>query len=100
MLFSEALLHILPTPFGYQGYNVLQIYTFFRRLLKCENNFRLTIPAPTLVIAGTEDMIKESHTRLIARSISGAELVILPGDHFVANKHPEAFNQAVLSFLR
>lgn len=58
------------------------------------------IQAPTLVIAGTEDMIKESHTRLIARSIPGAELVILPGDHFVANKHPEAFNQAVLSFLR
>lgn len=58
------------------------------------------IQAPTLVIAGTEDMIKESHTRLIARSIPGAELVILAGDHFVANKHPEAFNQAVLSFLR
>ena len=33
MFFSEALLHILPIPFGYQGYNVLQIYTFFRRLL-------------------------------------------------------------------
>lgn len=57
------------------------------------------IQAPTLVVAGTKDMIKESHTRLIARSIPGAKLAILPGDHFVANQNPEAFNKAVLSFL-
>lgn len=57
------------------------------------------IQAPTLVVAGTNDVIKESHTRLIASSIPGAELAILPGDHAVANKNPEAFNKAVLSFL-
>lgn len=57
------------------------------------------IQAPTLVVAGTKDMIKESHTRLIASSIPGASLAILPGDHFVANQNPEAFNKAVLSFL-
>ena len=57
------------------------------------------ILAPTLVLAGTKDMIKESHTRLIAQSIPGAELAILPGDHFVANKNLDAFNKAVLSFL-
>lgn len=57
------------------------------------------IQAPTLVVAGTRDMIKEAHTRLIARSIPGAEMAIIPGDHFVANKNPEAFNEAVLKFL-
>ena len=57
------------------------------------------IQAPTLVIAGTRDMIKESHTRLIARSISKARLVILEGDHFVANRHPRKFNEAVIRFL-
>ena len=57
------------------------------------------IQCPTLVIAGSKDMIKEDHTRLIARSIPGAELVILPGNHFVANKNPDAFNEAVLRFL-
>lgn len=57
------------------------------------------IQAPTLVLAGTNDMIKESHTRLIARSIPGAKMVILPGDHFVANKNPRPFNEAVLQFL-
>lgn len=54
---------------------------------------------PTLVICGTRDMIQESHTRTIAASIPHAELVLLPGDHFVANKQPDAFNQAVEEFL-
>ena len=58
------------------------------------------IKAKTLVIAGTKDMIKESQTRLIARSIPDAKLVILEGNHFIANKCPEAFNLAVLAFLK
>lgn len=58
---------------------------------------KLTVP--TLVIAGTKDMIREKHTRLIADSIPNAKLKLLEGDHFVANKNPEAFNQAVLEFL-
>ena len=57
------------------------------------------IRAKTLVIAGTHDMIKEKHTKLIAAGIPGAKLVLLEGDHFVAKKHPEAFNRAVLAFL-
>lgn len=57
------------------------------------------ILCPTLVIAGSKDMIKEGHTRLIARSIPGAQMVIIPGNHFVANKNPDAFNEAVLRFL-
>ena len=57
------------------------------------------IRAETLVIAGTKDMIKDEHTRLIARSIKDSQLVILKGDHFIANKCPEAFNRAVLDFL-
>ena len=58
-----------------------------------------SIRAKTLVIAGTNDMILDRHTRLIADGIPGAELVILKGDHFIAAKHPEAFNRAVLAFL-
>ena len=57
------------------------------------------ITAKTLVIAGTKDMILESHTRLIAESIPDSRLVFLPGTHFIANKQPEAFNRAVLDFL-
>lgn len=58
------------------------------------------IRCPTLVIAGERDMIREAHTRLITRSIPGARLVILPGNHFVAHENSAAFNRAVLEFLR
>lgn len=58
------------------------------------------IQAKTLVMAGTKDMIKEEHTRLIADSIPNAQLVIIEGDHFVANKCPQAFNKVVLEFLQ
>ena len=58
------------------------------------------IRAKTLVIAGTNDMIREEHTKLIADSIPGAELIFLQGDHFIAGKHPEEFNRAVLEFLQ
>lgn len=54
----------------------------------------------TLVIAGDNDMIKDQHTRLIAQSIPVAELCILQGNHFIANKNPQSFNEAVLRFLR
>jgi pimeloyl-ACP methyl ester carboxylesterase len=58
------------------------------------------LEVPTLVIAGTRDMIKTSHTRQIAASIPGAELVLLQGDHFIANKNPGPFNAAVQRFLQ
>ena len=54
---------------------------------------------PVLVIAGTKDMIKESHTKLIYKSLPNAQLSIIGGDHFIANKNPKAFNAAVERFL-
>ena len=59
---------------------------------------RLTIPV--LVISGKKDMIKESHTRLIYKSLPDAQLNIIEGDHFIANKNYEAFNRVVERFLR
>lgn len=53
----------------------------------------------TLVIAGTKDMIKENHTRLIAKSLPDAQLVFLEGDHFIADKNPKEFNRVVSRFL-
>ena len=58
------------------------------------------IQAKTLVIAGTKDMIKTAHTKLIADHIPGAKLVFLEGDHFIAAKRPAEFNREVLAFLR
>ena len=57
------------------------------------------IRARTLVIAGTKDMIREAHTRLIADSIPDSRLVLIEGSHFIAGKKPGEFNRAVLDFL-
>lgn len=54
---------------------------------------------PTLVIAGTHDMIKESHTRLIAERLPFSKLVLIDGDHFIASKNAAQFNRAVEEFL-
>ena len=55
---------------------------------------------PVLVMAGTDDMIEESHTQLICDSIPDARLVWIQGDHFIANKCPVEFNRAVDAFLQ
>jgi pimeloyl-ACP methyl ester carboxylesterase len=57
------------------------------------------IKAPALVIAGDHDLIRTRHTRSIARALPKGSLCILPGDHFLAHKKPEAFNEVVTTFL-
>ena len=57
------------------------------------------IKTKTLVIAGTRDMIKNKHTKLIADSLPNSQLKFIKGDHFIANKRHETFNIAVEKFL-
>ena len=59
------------------------------------------ITAPTLVITGEEDFITGPPCALeIADGIAHAETVVLPGvGHFIFVEGPEAFRDAVLSFL-
>lgn len=60
-----------------------------------------TIHTPVLILAGEKDIIKEAHTRLIAASIPGAQLHILPGlTHYAPQENPGAFNEVVLKFLQ
>ena len=58
---------------------------------------RLTMPV--LVIVGTNDMIKDEHSELIASSLADSKLVRINGDHFIAAKCCDEFNRAVSSFL-
>ena len=58
-----------------------------------------TIQAKTLVVVGTNDIIKEKHSRLIASTMCNSEFAVVEGDHFVALRNPEAFNEKVLAFL-
>lgn len=57
------------------------------------------IAVPALVIAGTDDMIKESHTRRMAAALPRGELALIEGSHFVARENSREFNRAVRKFL-
>ncbi len=57
------------------------------------------ITVPTLVMAGTEDLILKEHTELIASKIPGAQLAFCEGDHFCARENPDAFNVIAGVFL-
>ncbi len=65
-----------------------------------ERNELSKIKAPTLVICGTNDMIRESHTREIAENVPNSKLSIIKGNHFIANKRYLSFNKEVESFLQ
>jgi pimeloyl-ACP methyl ester carboxylesterase len=60
------------------------------------------IRAPTLVIAGTADLLVPSvNSERIAERIPGAKLVLLPGaPHRLFAENAEAFNREVLGFLK
>jgi len=58
------------------------------------------IAAPTLIMAGDRDTIRPEHTALIARSIPGAQLRIMPdAGHMVLRDQPDAVNQLLTEFL-
>lgn len=58
------------------------------------------IKAPTLVVAGDHDVIKDEHTVKIFQSIPNAHLAILPGTtHWFPQEDPKLFNKLVLDFL-
>lgn len=108
--FGVKAIYQIPTVLEYWWLNVLGIFTdrmrqrkMLLRLMVKEPHITptqlATLNMPTLVIAGTNDMIRESHTKLIASSIPNSVLKIIPGDHFVAAKNPLCFNEAVKSFI-
>ena len=58
------------------------------------------IPCPTLVIAGQYDTVTLlSHSELIAATVPGSRLVVLPAVHLSNIEYPAAFLGAVLEFL-
>ncbi|MGW8482861.1 alpha/beta fold hydrolase [Microbacterium sp. NPDC055903] len=58
------------------------------------------IAAPTLVIGADHDTIRVDHSLLIAASIPGAELAIVPGaSHGLVNERPELLRVLIRDFL-
>ena len=58
-----------------------------------------SIKCPVLVIAGTQDVIKEKHTKLIAASLPDSSLCFLKGGHSIAKTNSVEFNSTVEKFL-
>lgn len=59
------------------------------------------IMAPTLVMAADHDTIRPDHSLLVAASIPGAELCILPGTtHGLVAERPELVSMVIGDFLR
>ena len=82
------------------GYRIAKMFS--KKSDKALHNAEMLghLTMPVLVVAGTKDMIKDSHTRLIYKNLQNAQLSIINGDHFVANKNADAFNKVVDEFLR
>jgi pimeloyl-ACP methyl ester carboxylesterase len=59
------------------------------------------ITAPTLILSGDRDSIRPDHSVLIAASIPGAQLCIVPGaTHGLVAEHPDLINRLIRDFLR
>ena len=60
-----------------------------------------TITCPVLVLAGEKDIVKEGHTRNIAKNIAKGTLVIAPNEtHDFPFENPDSFNKLILDFLK
>jgi pimeloyl-ACP methyl ester carboxylesterase len=65
-----------------------------------EDLAQIRVPV-TIVHSEQDEFIKREHAEYLARSISGAKFVFLPGvSHFAPLQRPEQFNNAILAFLR
>ncbi|GAA1614030.1 alpha/beta fold hydrolase [Actinoplanes couchii] len=59
------------------------------------------ITAPVLVMAGDRDTVRPDHTLLIAASIPGAQLCLVPGtSHALVAERPELISALIEDFLR
>jgi pimeloyl-ACP methyl ester carboxylesterase len=80
------------------------VFTKFVEMTQREPNIPVDelgrISAPTLVVAGDDDMVTLEHTVALYRAIPNSELAVVPGaSHAVAIEKPELLNRIVLDFL-
>lgn len=76
-----------------------------RRMQRTEPNYSVAdladVQVPVAIVHGEHDeFIKLEHAEYLARSIPGAEFILLPGvSHFAPLQRPDKFNQVMLAFL-
>ncbi len=65
-----------------------------------DENELAEIPVPTLVVAGSHDMIRLAHTRRLAAILPKGQMEIIPEcSHFVLRDQPGTFNKMALDFF-
>ena len=90
-----------PTPTEYPGLQAA-LRPMWRTLPNYTNEQIASIKVPTLVLDGDHDeIIRADHVKELAKLITGARLVFIPdSSHFALFQQPDAFNKAVLDFLK
>jgi pimeloyl-ACP methyl ester carboxylesterase len=75
------------------------------QMMKTEPNYsasdlaKIRVPV-TIAQSQFDEFIKREHAEYLARSIPGAELIILPGvSHFAPLQRPDEFNKVILEFV-
>ena len=59
------------------------------------------IQNPVLIVAGSDDVIKEEHTELIHKSITDSELeIILNASHYIPFEQPDKLSKIITMFLQ
>jgi pimeloyl-ACP methyl ester carboxylesterase len=80
------------------------VFAKFQEMVSTQPNMTVEqlgrISAPTLVVAGDDDMITLEHTTALFRAIPDCELAIVPGtSHALVMEKPQLVNRLVLDFL-
>jgi len=76
-----------------------------RRMQRTEPNYSVRdlaeVHVPTAIVLGElDEFIELEHAKYLARSIAGAEFILLPDvSHFAPLQRPEKFNSVMLDFL-
>ena len=80
------------------------VFAKFQNMVSTQPNITVEqlgrISAPTLVLAGDDDMISLEHTSALFRAIPNSELAVVPGtSHTLLLEKPRLVNRIVLDFL-
>jgi len=95
--FERSLVNSLANPYPQQD------HAFIRQaqaILAWEGKAAPAIKAPTLVVAGADDILVPTRNgERLAAAVAGATLKVLPGGHLGVIEYPNEHNEAFLEFL-
>ncbi|MFI6850838.1 alpha/beta fold hydrolase [Streptomyces sp. NPDC050416] len=99
-MFREAYEAVSPDGAAHWPVVVGKLAAMFRTEPNIRTEDLAGITAPTLVLAGDDDMVTLEHTIALYRAIPGAQLAVVPGtSHALLMEKPNEVNRIILDFL-